>query len=95
MPAPRATTTRLELAGLVPNPSSRGAPCGRLLAGERARATLTIYDVRGRVVAAHAIDRPAPGPGSIVLDASLPAGMLWFRLEQEGHQVTRKGIILP
>jgi hypothetical protein len=47
------------------------------------------------VVAAHAIDRPAPGPGSIVLDASLPAGMLWFRLEQEGHQVTRKGIILP
>jgi len=80
----------------VPNPgSSRGALRLTFTLASDAPARLTAYDVRGRVVLAQAIERPAPGPGAIALHAKLPAGVLWLRLEQAGKLATVKAVVLP
>jgi len=96
VPPPHATDARLELAGLVPNPASRGGALrvAYSLASD-APATLTAYDVRGRVVARREIAAPQPGPASLALTGRLPAGVVWLRLEQAGQRVTQKAIVLP
>jgi hypothetical protein len=96
-PPPAAAPATLELAGFRPNPVrlSGGARVAfRLVSAEP--ATLTLYDVRGRTLARHQIEAPAPGPGSVILSrASLAAGVVWMRLEQGGKVATGKGIVLP
>jgi hypothetical protein len=93
---PDAARPRLALAGLVPNPArvSGAVRLSYVLASD-APAMLTAYDVRGRVVARTAIDRPAPGPGSLEFSRGLAPGVVWLRLEQAAHAVTSKGIVLP
>jgi hypothetical protein len=87
--------SRLALAGLVPNPARvLGAPRIAYTLASDAPATITLYDVRGRVIARRALARPAPGPGSIALEGT-PRGIVWIRLAQGGQSVTRKGILLP
>jgi len=92
-PAPAA----LALSGFVPNPlrmSGTARVSFRLASSEP--ASLTLYDVRGRVLARHVIEAPQPGPQSLTLTrAQLAPGVVWMRLEQGGHVATGKGIVLP
>jgi len=87
----------LELSGFRPNPmrlSGTARVSFRLASSEP--ATLTLYDVRGRVLSREVLAAPRPGPGSLALGGvSLKAGVVWMRLEQGGHVVTGKGIVLP
>jgi hypothetical protein len=92
---PPVQAASLSLAGLYPNPASLGSRVRvafRLPSAER--ATLALYDVRGRLIARHVLDHPVPGPGSIELGSSLAPGVILMRLEQGGHAVTSKGIVL-
>jgi hypothetical protein len=86
----------LALAGFLPNPVRAGGPARiayRLASAEP--ATITLYDVRGRVLAREAIAQPAPGPGSIAFGRRLAAGVVWMRLAQGDRVATKKGIVLP
>jgi hypothetical protein len=90
----------LALAGFVPNPVSRaGALRIAFALASAAPATLTLHDLRGRTLARQVLDSPSPGPGSIdlgrVAGSQLAPGVVWIRLDQAGHSVTRKGIVLP
>jgi hypothetical protein len=88
---------KLELAGFRPNPlrlSGTARVSFRLASSEP--ATLTLYDVRGRVIAREVLAAPQAGPGSLALGGgSLKAGVVWMRLEQGGKVATGKGIVLP
>jgi hypothetical protein len=87
----------LALAGLVPNParvSGSARVAYRLASSEP--ASITLYDVRGRVLARRVLERPVPGAGMIDLGrGGLAPGVLWLRLEQAGQVATTKGILLP
>jgi hypothetical protein len=94
-PAP-AGPARLTLAGFRPNPLRPGdrAHVVFTLAGT-GKAALTLYDVRGRRLARRDIPDPSIGPGALDLGLRLAPGVVWLRLEQAGHAVTTKGIVLP
>ena len=87
---------RLALAGFRPNPF-RGVDGARIAysLASNAPASITLYDVRGRVVARRVIESPAPGSGSIALGARLAPGVVWMRIEQEGRTATARGVVLP
>ena len=86
----------LALAGFLPNPVRASGPARiayRLASAEP--ATITLYDVRGRVLAREVIAQQAPGPGSIAFGRRLAAGVVWMRLAQGDRVATKKGIVLP
>jgi hypothetical protein len=90
----------LSLAGFMPNPARVGgsARIGYALASSEP-ATITLYDLRGRILARRVLEHPAPGPGSIELagigSGRLAPGVVWVRLVQGGRIAARKGIVLP
>jgi hypothetical protein len=96
-PGSTPPVARLELAGFRPNPlrlSGTARVAFRLASSEP--ATLTLYDVRGRVLARETLVLPRPGAGSVALGGgALKAGVVWMRLEQGGKVATAKGIVLP
>jgi hypothetical protein len=93
---PPAVPARLALAGFRPNPVRPGdrAHVVFTLAGT-AKASISLYDVRGRRLARRDIPDPAVGPGALDLGLRLSPGVVWLRLEQGGRAVTTKGIVLP
>jgi hypothetical protein len=85
----------LALAGLQPNPATRGLRVKfTLAAGGRAR--LELLDLGGRRVLSREVGALGPGPHLLDLgDArALPAGLYVLRLSQGGRSVTTKACIL-
>ena len=100
LPGGDSAPARLALLGFVPNPvSSAGSPRIAYTLVSGAPASLTLYDLRGRVVERRALPDPSPGPGWIDLAGAagfrLAPGVVWIRLEQGGRAITKKGIVLP
>jgi len=62
---------------------------------ERARVTLTLYDVTGREVRTLADAEYEPGSYSVTLDArGLPSGVYFYRMVSEKFQESRKLVLL-
>ena len=86
---------RLALGALVPNPApaSARARLSYVLATDGA-ARIEAYDVRGRLLWKRALDRPAPGPGSVEIPRGNASGLVWFRLVQDGQERLSRAVLL-
>ncbi len=87
---------KLALAGFQPNPATGpGATIGFTLPDDRP-ASLTVHDVRGRVLIAK--DLSGLGPGRHQLDlareARLSPGVYWILLSQGGEVRRARGVVL-
>jgi len=89
-------TAALSLTGAVPNPSPSGLTV-RFSLPDASPATLTLYDLGGRMV--QQVDATPFGPGTHSVDLAagldLDPGIYWVRLEQAGRVVTRKAAFVP
>jgi hypothetical protein len=85
----------LALAGFQPNPAIDGVSVAFTLAGP-ARASLELYDLNGRRVAAREVGGLGVGPHVVNFGRSgeIPAGVYWLRLSQGGRSLTRRGAVL-
>ena len=85
----------LSLAGLLPNPGTRGASVVFTLP-RRAPARLELIDVAGRIVLSREVGQLGAGAHTLQLDAerALPAGLYFIRLAQGTQSITTRGVLL-
>jgi hypothetical protein len=88
---------RFALHGVYPNPvAASTAPSIRFSLPTRAKATLEVIDVQGRVVWKHTLAAVESGDHSIPIDSStrLRAGVYFLRLEQGDNRATKRLIVI-
>ena len=85
----------LSLARPSPGPAPREVIVSFTLPTGRA-ATLDLVDVAGRSVRRHEVGSLGPGSHTVSLGeaGSLPAGVYWLRLAQDGRWVSRRATVL-
>jgi hypothetical protein len=83
----------LALGGFRPNPATASRTVAFTLASSLP-ATLAVIDVRGRAVQKHDVGVLGPGPHTIELGATLPAGVYWLSLRQGGVVRQARGVVL-
>ena len=85
----------LSLAGAFPNPSEGELEVGFSLAGAEA-ASLELFDLKGRRVAAQEVGALGPGEHRLRIEEArgLPAGVYLVRLTQQGRKLTTKACIV-
>ncbi|HET9941404.1 MAG TPA: FlgD immunoglobulin-like domain containing protein, partial [Candidatus Eisenbacteria bacterium] len=94
-----APSPRPHLAQNAPNPFASRTGIAFTL-DEPAQVTLTIFDVRGRVVARLADRAMTPGPAQLVWDGrdsqghAAAAGVYWYQLRAGSFRAARKMVLL-
>jgi len=86
----------LSLTGAVPNPSPSGLHA-RFALHDASPATLTLYDLSGRLRSRVEVGPLGAGRHTVDLAAGLDleAGLYWIRLEQAGSVLTRRAALVP
>lgn len=87
----------LALAGARPNPATAHAATLLFSLASDAPATLEVYDVRGRRVAAPSLAGFKAGDHAVRIDqhVALAPGVYVVRLTQDGRRIERKIAITP
>jgi hypothetical protein len=85
----------LSLTGASPNPSEHGVAVRFSLPGEQ-RATLELFDLRGRRIAAREVGSLGAGDHLVPLSerGNLPAGVYLIRLTQGSRMLTAKACVV-
>lgn len=84
------------IVGVAPNPTRKGFTVSFALPSAAA-AALTVYDVKGRLVAVHPVGALGPGLHALTLGEGmpLPAGVYLVRLTQAGKSITARATVIP
>ena len=87
---------RLAIRGVIPNPA-QGELRVSLSLGDLAPATLEVFDVRGRRLAARRIESMGPGWHTVTIGDSswLRAGHYLVRLTQGGRSLATRAVVVP
>ena len=88
-------TLRFALGHPIPNPA-RGVLRVPVALDNSAPATLGLYDVAGREIAARAVGGMGTGRHSVTIGegTTLPAGVYLLRLVQSGRSVTKRAVVI-
>jgi sugar lactone lactonase YvrE len=86
---------QLALRGITPNPARHELRVSFSLVDSKA-ASLALFDVSGRQIAARRVDGMGPGWHSVTLSerSSLPAGLYIIRLSQGGRSLTTRAAVV-
>lgn len=87
---------RLAIRGAMPNPA-KGELRVSLSLGDLAPATLEVFDVSGRQLAARRVEGMGPGWHTVTIGdpSRLPAGLYLVRLTQDGRSLTTRAVVVP
>jgi streptogramin lyase len=88
-------TVRFALGHPIPNPA-RGVLRVPVALDDSAPATLVLYDVAGREIAARPVGGLGAGRHSVTIGegTTLPAGVYLLRLVQSGRSVTKRAVVI-
>ena len=86
---------KLAIRGVMPNPA-KGEIRISLSLADLAPATLEVFDVSGRQLAAHRLEGMGPGWHTVTIGESskLPAGFYLVRLTQNGRSIATRAIVV-
>ncbi len=83
----------LSLAGFQPNPAFGSGTIAFTLP-DAGPARLSVHDGRGRLRFARDVGSLGAGDHALRLDADLPVGVYWIRLERDGVVLSRRGVVI-
>jgi hypothetical protein len=81
------------LRGITPNPATENLRVSFSLPDAR-RATMALYDVRGRRIAFREVGALGAGRHTVTLAERLPAGVYLVRLNRDGHNLTTRAAVV-